>query len=50
MHELAKQQRATYLALRQQGATEGEAMAGATNPQFLEYLLPVLRARDLHRE
>jgi hypothetical protein len=37
--------RATYDALREAGATEAEARAGAMNPQFLQALLPVLEAR-----
>jgi hypothetical protein len=35
----------TYKALRELGATDKEALAGATNPQFLQALLPLLEAR-----
>jgi hypothetical protein len=40
-----QKQKATYDALRQMGATDKEALAGASNPQFLQVLLPVLEAR-----
>lgn len=39
----------TYKALLEQGATDKEALAGATNPQFLQALLPVLEARRQQR-
>jgi hypothetical protein len=41
----AQSQQATYNALRELGATDKEALAGATNPQFLQALLPLLEAR-----
>jgi hypothetical protein len=37
---------ATYKALRQLGATDADAQAGAQSPQFLQVLLPSLAARQ----
>jgi hypothetical protein len=40
-----QEQNATYQALREAGATEKEAVAGAMTPQYLQALLPALEAR-----
>jgi hypothetical protein len=40
-----QRQQATYDALRQMGATDAEALAAATNPQFFQALWPSLMAR-----
>jgi hypothetical protein len=46
----AQREQATYKALLELGATDKEALAGATNPQFLQALLPLLEARRQSRQ
>ena len=41
----AQDRKALYDPLREAGATDTEARAGAMNPQFLQALLPALEAR-----